>query len=132
MSSIAEAGTVESSILEVTRLADRLTVLSIGQALVDTLDDMVNTGRIEPQLAMKVVARFDRAISEVLADKVKARLNFKVRARKGCPVYRTTPTHYRAISMSIGSVTTSGRSRSETSTSNWITTSPFKPTRSRS
>lgn len=39
---------------------------------------MVNDGRIEPQLAMKVVSRFDKTIAEVLADKVKARLNFKV------------------------------------------------------
>ena len=27
---------------------------------------------------MKIIANFDRAITEVLADKVKARLNFKV------------------------------------------------------
>lgn len=51
---------------------------SIGLTLVDTLDDMIQEGRIEPQLAMKVVSRFDKAASEVLADKVKARLIFKV------------------------------------------------------
>ena len=39
---------------------------------------MVQEGRIEPQLAMKVVSRFDKAAADVLADKVKARLNFKV------------------------------------------------------
>jgi transcription initiation factor TFIIA small subunit len=39
---------------------------------------MVEEGRIEPQLAMKVVACFDRIVTEVLADKVKARLSFKV------------------------------------------------------
>ncbi|KAI4145112.1 MAG: hypothetical protein LQ340_006408 [Diploschistes diacapsis] len=50
---------------------------SIGLTLVDTLDDMIQEGRIEPQLAMKVVSRFDKAASEVLADKVKARLIFK-------------------------------------------------------
>jgi len=44
---------------------------------VDTLDDMVNEQRIEPQLAMKVVGRFDRAVAEVLVEKVKARLQFK-------------------------------------------------------
>jgi Transcription initiation factor IIA, gamma subunit, helical domain len=54
---------------------------SIGLTLVDTLDDMVNEGRIEPQLAMKVVARFDRAIAEVLGERVRARLSFKVRVR---------------------------------------------------
>ncbi|MCJ1305828.1 Transcription initiation factor IIA small chain (TFIIA 13.5 kDa subunit) [Hypocenomyce scalaris] len=50
---------------------------SIGLALIDTLDDLVHDGRIEPQLAMKVIATFDRAITEVLAEKVKARLSFK-------------------------------------------------------
>ncbi|MCJ1291895.1 Transcription initiation factor IIA small chain (TFIIA 13.5 kDa subunit) [Xylographa carneopallida] len=38
---------------------------------------MVHEGRIEPQLAMKIVSTFDRVITEVLADKVKARLSFK-------------------------------------------------------
>ncbi|MCJ1363630.1 Transcription initiation factor IIA small chain (TFIIA 13.5 kDa subunit) [Acarospora aff. strigata] len=50
---------------------------SIGLSLTDTLDDLINEGRIEPQLAMKILANFDRAITEVLAEKVKARLNFK-------------------------------------------------------
>ena len=52
--------------------------VSIGLALIDTLDAMVHEGRIEPQLAMKIVSTFDRVITEVLADKVKARLTFKV------------------------------------------------------
>lgn len=47
-------------------------------ALTDTLDDLISDRRIEPQLAMKILANFDRAIAEVLADKVKARLTFKV------------------------------------------------------
>jgi len=47
-------------------------------ALTDTLDDLIGDRRIEPQLAMKILANFDRGISEVLADKVKARLTFKV------------------------------------------------------
>ena len=58
-------------------------------ALVETLDDMVNDQRIEPQLAMKVVARFDKAISEVLGEKVKARLNFKVGLPSRVPSWAT-------------------------------------------
>jgi len=46
-------------------------------ALTDTLDDLISDRRIEPQLAMKILANFDRSITEVLADKVKARLSFK-------------------------------------------------------
>lgn len=48
-------------------------------ALTDTLDDLISERRIEPQLAMKILANFDRSITEVLAEKVKARLTFKVR-----------------------------------------------------
>ena len=54
------------------------TLPSIGEALIDTVDDLINEGRIEPQLAMKILNNFDRVIAEVLADKVKARLTFKV------------------------------------------------------
>jgi transcription initiation factor TFIIA small subunit len=59
-------------------LNDLLTYPSIGMALTDTLDDLISERRIEPQLAMKILANFDRSITEVLADKVKARLTFKV------------------------------------------------------
>ncbi|KAJ9613341.1 Transcription initiation factor IIA subunit 2 [Cladophialophora chaetospira] len=51
---------------------------SIGDALIDTIDDLINDGRIEPQLAMKILSNFDRAIAETLAEKVKSRLTFKV------------------------------------------------------
>jgi transcription initiation factor TFIIA small subunit len=46
--------------------------------LTDTLDDLINEGRIEPQLAMKILSTFDRVITEVLAEKVRTRLTFKV------------------------------------------------------
>lgn len=54
--------------------------LSLGLSLTDTLDDLINEGRIEPQLAMKILSTFDKIVTEVLADKVRARLTFKVRA----------------------------------------------------
>jgi transcription initiation factor TFIIA small subunit len=47
-------------------------------ALTDTLDDLISDHHIDPQLAMKILANFDRAIAETLSDKVKARLQFKV------------------------------------------------------
>jgi hypothetical protein len=56
---------------------------SIGMALTDTLDDLISERRIEPQLAMKILANFDRSITEVLAEKVKARLTFKVDGLRG-------------------------------------------------
>jgi transcription initiation factor TFIIA small subunit len=47
-------------------------------ALTDTLDDLITDRRIEPQLAIKILANFDRSVSEILADRVKARMSFKV------------------------------------------------------
>ena len=46
-------------------------------ALTDTLDDLISDQRMDPQLAMKILANFDRSITETLQDKVKARLTFK-------------------------------------------------------
>ncbi|KAF2188278.1 transcription initiation factor IIA gamma chain [Zopfia rhizophila CBS 207.26] len=50
---------------------------SLGGSLTDTLDSLITERRIEPQLAMKILANFDKAVAEVLAEKVKARLTFK-------------------------------------------------------
>lgn len=58
---------------------------SLGLSLTDTLDDLINDGRIEPQLAMKILSTFDKVITEVLAEKVRARLTFKVRYRPSLP-----------------------------------------------
>lgn len=52
---------------------------SIGMALTDALDDLISDFRISPQLAMKILANFDKSIAEVLNEKVKATLQFKVR-----------------------------------------------------
>lgn len=53
-------------------------LISLGLSLTDTLDDLINEGRIEPQLAMKILSTFDKVVTEVLAEKVRARLTFKV------------------------------------------------------
>lgn len=53
-------------------------MISIGLALADTLDDLISSRRIEPQLAMRILQNFDQSIANVLGDKVKARMNFKV------------------------------------------------------
>ena len=52
--------------------------ISIGATLMDTIDDLINEGHIEPQLAMRILSNFDKVVQEVLAEKVKARLTFKV------------------------------------------------------
>ncbi|KAL1972895.1 hypothetical protein VTN31DRAFT_6437 [Thermomyces dupontii] len=50
---------------------------SLGLSLTDTLDDLINEGRIEPQLAMKILSNYDRVITEALAEKVTGRMSFK-------------------------------------------------------
>ncbi|EON61027.1 hypothetical protein W97_00237 [Coniosporium apollinis CBS 100218] len=50
---------------------------SIGSALTDTLDDLIMTRKIEPQLAMKIITNFDKAVADTLAEKVKSRMSFK-------------------------------------------------------
>lgn len=50
---------------------------SIGTALTDTLDDLISDNLIEPQLAMRIVANFDKAFTENISEKVKSRLSFK-------------------------------------------------------
>lgn len=58
---------------------------SIGATLTDTLDDLIQSHRIDPQLAMKILSNFDRAVADILQEKVKARLSFKVRRGERLP-----------------------------------------------
>ena len=51
---------------------------SVGNSLADTLDDLISSRRIEPQLAMRIMQHFDEKIAAVLGEKVKARMSFKV------------------------------------------------------
>jgi len=100
-------------------------VFSIGLALTDTLDDLISDGRLQPQLAMKILANFDRSITEVLAEKVKARLTFKVCDEpqlegKGVS-WRAGLTKRRDIWTPIDSATKSGHSRSRMWCSRWRT-----------
>ena len=52
-------------------------VISIGLTLTDTLDELISDNRIDPQLAIKIIQTYDRAITEILQEKVRARLTFK-------------------------------------------------------
>lgn len=53
--------------------------LSIGMQLTDALDELIQSGHINPVLAMKVLTQFDRSIAETLSKNVKAKSNLKVR-----------------------------------------------------
>jgi transcription initiation factor TFIIA small subunit len=51
---------------------------SIGMALTDSLDELIQSGHINPQLAMRVLMTFDRSISEALSQLVRNKANIKV------------------------------------------------------
>ncbi|KAL7415071.1 transcription initiation factor IIA gamma subunit [Mrakia frigida] len=44
---------------------------SIGTALTDSLDDLIQAGQITPQLAMRVLVQFDKSLAETIAKQVK-------------------------------------------------------------
>lgn len=47
-------------------------------ALTDSLDELIQSGHINPQLALRVLATFDKSISEALAQHVRNKANVKV------------------------------------------------------
>ena len=59
-------------------LIAELVLLSIGMQLTDALDELIQSGHINPVLAMKVLTQFDRSIAETLSKNVKAKSNLKV------------------------------------------------------
>ncbi|KAJ3274801.1 Transcription initiation factor IIA small chain (TFIIA 13.5 kDa subunit) [Terramyces sp. JEL0728] len=50
---------------------------SLGRALTDTLDDLIQDSLLDPQTAMQVLTQFDASISEALHAKVRSRATLK-------------------------------------------------------
>ncbi|KAJ3312779.1 Transcription initiation factor IIA small chain (TFIIA 13.5 kDa subunit) [Boothiomyces sp. JEL0838] len=50
---------------------------SLGRALTDTLDDLIQDSLLDPQTAMQVLGQFDASISEALHAKVRSRATLK-------------------------------------------------------
>lgn len=46
--------------------------------LTDALDELIQSGHINPVLAMKVLTQFDKSIADTLSKSVKAKSNLKV------------------------------------------------------
>jgi transcription initiation factor TFIIA small subunit len=53
------------------------TYYSLGMSLTEALDTLISDQRIQPQLAMRILANFDRVVSDNLRDNVKSKLSFK-------------------------------------------------------
>ncbi|GBE89012.1 transcription initiation factor IIA gamma subunit [Sparassis latifolia] len=50
---------------------------SIGMALTDSLDELITSGAITPQLAMKVLLQFDKSLADTLVKHVKTKTTLK-------------------------------------------------------
>ncbi|XP_076332832.1 transcription initiation factor IIA subunit 2-like [Tachypleus tridentatus] len=50
---------------------------TLGHTLQESLDELIQCGQITPNLALKVLLQFDKAINNALASRVKTRLTFK-------------------------------------------------------
>jgi len=49
----------------------------IGMALTDSLDELITSGAITPQLAMKVLQQFDKSLADTIVKQVKTKTNLK-------------------------------------------------------
>jgi len=50
---------------------------SVGIGLADTLDSLISSNEITPQLAVRIMERYDKAVCDVLSKQVKAKASFK-------------------------------------------------------
>ncbi|XP_028402551.1 transcription initiation factor IIA subunit 2-like [Dendronephthya gigantea] len=50
---------------------------TLGNSLQESLDELIQSQQISPQLALQVLLQFDKAINHALASQVKTRANFK-------------------------------------------------------
>ncbi|KAF7349431.1 Transcription initiation factor IIA subunit 2 [Mycena sanguinolenta] len=50
---------------------------SIGMALTDSLDELITSGAITPQLAMKVLQQFDKSLADTMVKQIKAKATLK-------------------------------------------------------
>ena len=86
--------------------------------LTDALDELIQSGHINPVLAMRVLTEFDKAIASVLSKNVKAKSQLKVCCQSNAHSRRTcsnaTSLRCRATFGTTGSVTRSGPSACRT------------------
>ncbi|KLO06019.1 transcription initiation factor IIA gamma subunit [Schizopora paradoxa] len=61
---------------------------SIGLALTDSLDELITSGAITPQLAMKVLQQFDKSLANTLVEQVRTKVKTKVTGKGHSKWYR--------------------------------------------
>ncbi|TRM59625.1 transcription initiation factor IIA gamma subunit [Schizophyllum amplum] len=58
---------------------------SLGMALTDSLDELITSGVITPQLAMKVLQQFDKSLADTMVNHVRSKATLKVRLPQDLP-----------------------------------------------
>uniref|UniRef100_A0A4W3H9I8 Transcription initiation factor IIA gamma chain n=1 Tax=Callorhinchus milii TaxID=7868 RepID=A0A4W3H9I8_CALMI len=51
---------------------------TLGNSLQESLDELIQSQQITPQLALQVLLQFDKAINSALAQRVRNRVNFRL------------------------------------------------------
>ncbi|KAK2539241.1 Gtf2a2 [Columba livia] len=51
---------------------------TLGNSLQESLDELIQSQQITPQLALQVLLQFDKAINSALAQRVRNRVNFRI------------------------------------------------------
>ncbi|KAG8144841.1 hypothetical protein E2320_013252 [Naja naja] len=51
---------------------------TLGNSLQESLDELIQSQQITPQLALQVLLQFDKAINAALAQRVRNRVNFRI------------------------------------------------------
>ncbi|KAF7367173.1 Transcription initiation factor IIA gamma subunit [Mycena sanguinolenta] len=82
---------------------------SIGMALTDSLDELITSGAITPQLAMKVLQQFDKSLADTMVKQVKAKVTLKVRIPSSySPMPPHSPSFHLCLSRINASVVAQG------------------------
>lgn len=54
---------------------------TLGMCLQDSLDEMIGTQQMSPQLALRVLKQFDKSVSKALSSRVRTRYTFKAQLK---------------------------------------------------
>ncbi|CAN6344947.1 unnamed protein product, partial [Urochloa humidicola] len=76
--SLRSSGLISSSLLAAAMATFELYRRStIGMCLTETLDEMVSSGTLSPELAIQVLVQFDKSMTDALENQVKSKVNIK-------------------------------------------------------
>ncbi|CAN6331073.1 unnamed protein product, partial [Urochloa humidicola] len=74
----AQLGLISTSLLAAAMATFELYRRStIGMCLTETLDEMVSSGTLSPELAIQVLVQFDKSMTDALENQVKSKVNIK-------------------------------------------------------